>query len=290
MLNRRDEKTMFDLIVNIANDDERIRAVILNGSRTIPASKKDIFQDYDIIYLVTEVEPFVADKNWVKQFGDILIMQTPDEMAGNWPKSKVRYAYLMQFNDWNRIDLTLLQINQLVTLGKDSQSILLLDKDHIVPALEQPSNKDYLPLPPTAKQFQDTCNEFLWVSTYVAKGLWRREFIYAKTAEQIVKEQLIQLLTWFGAYKTDYKISLGKFSRHLQEFIEPELWDDLLHTYSNANYENMWQALIRMCELFDKVVTKMADVYRFDYNRQEYLKVFSYLKAVQSDSLHSVPE
>lgn len=285
MLNRRDEKTMFDLIIKVANDDERIRAVILNGSRTISSAKKDIFQDYDIIYLVTEVEPFVSDKNWVKQFGDILIMQTPDEMDENWPKSKDRYAYLMQFKDWHRIDLTLLHLNKLATIAKDSQSILLLDKDHINPAFDEPSKKDYLPHPPTAKQFHDTCNEFLWVSTYVAKGLWRRELIYAKTVEQVVKEQLLQLLTWYGAYQTDYKISLGKFSRHLQEFIEPELWHDLLLTYSDANYENMWQALFKMCELFNLVTVKIANAYGFKYNRQEYLSVLTYLKAVKSDSL-----
>jgi Streptomycin adenylyltransferase len=82
MLNRRDEKIMINLILRMANDDERIRAVIINGSRTVPSSKKDIFQDYDIVYLVTDVESYVYDQNWINRFGKILIMQEPDKMDG----------------------------------------------------------------------------------------------------------------------------------------------------------------------------------------------------------------
>jgi aminoglycoside 6-adenylyltransferase len=44
----RTEQEMFDLILNIAKKDERIRAVFMNGSRTNPNAVKDIFQDYDI--------------------------------------------------------------------------------------------------------------------------------------------------------------------------------------------------------------------------------------------------
>ncbi|MGB4660040.1 MAG: aminoglycoside 6-adenylyltransferase [Mobilitalea sp.] len=47
----RTEKEMLDLISNIAQEDERIRAVIMNGSRTNPNVIRDIFQDYDIEYV-----------------------------------------------------------------------------------------------------------------------------------------------------------------------------------------------------------------------------------------------
>ena len=68
----RTEKEMYDLIISIAQSDERIRAVYLNGSRTNPNVPKDIFQDYDVVYVVTETKPFIADKDWINQFGEIL--------------------------------------------------------------------------------------------------------------------------------------------------------------------------------------------------------------------------
>lgn len=48
----RTETEMMNLILSTAKEDERVRAVILNGSRANPNLKKDIFQDYDIVYIV----------------------------------------------------------------------------------------------------------------------------------------------------------------------------------------------------------------------------------------------
>jgi aminoglycoside 6-adenylyltransferase len=70
----RTEQEMFDLILNIAKKDERIRAVFMNGSRTNPNAVKDIFQDYDIEYVVKETKSFREDKSWIDKFGERLYM------------------------------------------------------------------------------------------------------------------------------------------------------------------------------------------------------------------------
>jgi len=76
----RTEQEMFDLILQTARDDERIRAVILEGSRADPNAPKDILQDYDIVYIVTELASFVDDPAWVQCFGELLILQMPETM------------------------------------------------------------------------------------------------------------------------------------------------------------------------------------------------------------------
>ena len=45
----RSEEEMMNLILQVAKDDERVRAVYLNGSRTNPNAPKDRFQDYDVV-------------------------------------------------------------------------------------------------------------------------------------------------------------------------------------------------------------------------------------------------
>ena len=57
----RTEKEMFDLIFSVANNDERIRAVYMNGSRANPNVGKDIYQDYDVVFMVTETKSFLLD-------------------------------------------------------------------------------------------------------------------------------------------------------------------------------------------------------------------------------------
>lgn len=76
----RSEKEMYDLILDIAKRDERIRAVYMNGSRANPNIKKDIFQDYDIVYVVTETKTFIEDKKWTSNFGELIIFQEPDKL------------------------------------------------------------------------------------------------------------------------------------------------------------------------------------------------------------------
>ena len=58
----RSDKEMFDLILNVARNDDDIRAVIMNGSRVNPNVKKDPFQDFDIVYFVRDVEPYKGNK------------------------------------------------------------------------------------------------------------------------------------------------------------------------------------------------------------------------------------
>lgn len=283
MQSRRDEKTMLNLILHIAQKDARIRAVVMNGSRVSPNAKPDIFQDYDIVFLVTEVKPFVCDTAWIKQFGELLILQKPDEMDGLWPENQDRFSYLMQFKDWNRIDLTLMAISKLPTMPRDSQSVLLLDKDNLVQPFKPPSDDDYLPIAPTSKQFYDCCNEFWWVSTYGAKGIWRNELIYTKyQAEQVVKQQLTKLLGWYVAHITDYHQSLGKFNKNLQYLLEPRLWQEFTKTYVGANIQEMWQALFKMCDLFNFIAQEVAKQHGFEYEPEEYQGVLSYLKDIQA--------
>ena len=60
----RSECEMLDLIINTARRDERVRAVIMNGSKVNPNAPKDFFQDYDVVYVVTEMNP-----TWQTQVG-----------------------------------------------------------------------------------------------------------------------------------------------------------------------------------------------------------------------------
>lgn len=96
---------MFELIPGMAERDERIRGVYMNGSRTNPNVPEDIFQDYDVVYVVRETKSFIKDKHWIEQFGEILYMQLPDEFPA--PEEECcpekSYGWLVQFADGVRM-------------------------------------------------------------------------------------------------------------------------------------------------------------------------------------------
>jgi aminoglycoside 6-adenylyltransferase len=279
----RSEQEMLELIVSTAQNDDRIRAVIMGGSRANPQARRDIFQDFDIAYLVTDIDSFRDDHTWIDRFGEIMILQMPEAMGDPPPVNDGRFSYLMQFTDGNRIDLTLFPVARLRQFKWESLSLLLLDKDGVVEPFPAPGEGDYLPSPPTAKAFLDCCNEFWWVCPYVAKGLWREEIIYAKYMfDRVVREQLMKMLTWHVGVKTRFTRSPGAAGKRLKQYLEPELWAVLEKTYSDAGYENTWDALCVTCELFRVAANRVAEHFGFDYPRGDDEKVSAHLKHVRS--------
>jgi aminoglycoside 6-adenylyltransferase len=279
----RSESEMLNLIINTARSDQRVRAVIMNGSKVNPNAPKDFFQDYDVVYIVTEKESFLADPGWIKVFGELMILQLPDDMSEPPPEGDISYGYLMQFADGNRIDLSLFPINKLDQLEEDSLTLTLLDKDGILPKFPAPSDADHLPRPPTAKAFFDCTNEFWWVSPYVAKGLWRHEILYAKhMLDLYVRDQLMKMLDWYVGMKTDFKKSPGKLGKYLEKYLEPELWDLLIQTFSDADYEQTWRALFTMGDLFRQIAIPVAQHFDFEYPYGDDERVSAHLRHVHA--------
>ncbi|MFC9447115.1 aminoglycoside 6-adenylyltransferase [Bacillus cereus] len=280
----RTEKEMLNLIINTAKEDERIRAVIMNGSRVYPNVKKDCFQDYDIIYVVKGIRSFTSNHNWIHRFGEIMIVQMPEEMSLVPPDEDGKFPYLMQFMDGNRIDLTLVPVELIKKfVGQDSLSKLLLDKDNCLEEFPPASDKDYLVKKPTEKEFLDCCNEFWWCSTNVGKGLWREELSYAKgMLEGPVRDMFIVMLEWHIGMKTDFTVNTGKFGKHFEQYIEKDTWVKFKRTFSNAEYENIWESFFVMGDLFREVANEIANTYEYQYPQDDDDKVTNYLKHVKA--------
>lgn len=280
----RTEQEMMDLILGKAKSDERIRAVIMNGSRANPNVKRDMFQDYDIVYLVKDMASFTSDHSWVDIFGERIMMQMPEDKVLPPANDDGCFVYLMQFMDGNRIDLTLIPVEGMEELLRpDSLSILLLDKDGIMGSLPPSSDRDYHIKRPTEKEFADVCNEFWWICLNISKGLWRRELTYVMFMyEQINRNVLIRMTEWFIGTKTDFSLSAGKLGKNFNEFLEEDLWEEFCSTYTDANYENIWQAVFKMCDLYRKIAIKVAEQLDFKYPYEDDKRVTEYLKRVKA--------
>lgn len=280
----RTEKEMMELIISKAQNDDRIRAVIMNGSRTNLNIKKDLFQDYDIVYIVTDIQSFTCDHSWVDIFGERVMMQMPEDKVTPPALNDGRFMYLMQFMDGNRMDLALIPIKKIdELLIPDSLSLLLLDKDGVIGSLPPSIDIDYHIKKPTEKEFCDICNEFWWICMNISKGLWREELTYAMfMKEQINRNVLIQMIEWYIGINKDFSVSVGKFGKNFKDFLNVVEWEEFVSTYSDANYENIWQSMFNMCDLFRKMAIHIAKHFDFEYPNEDDKKVTDYLKKVQN--------
>lgn len=280
----RSENEMMDLILDFARNDERIRAVGMNGSRTNPNAPKDLFQDYDIVFVVNDMNSFIEEKQWIDYFGSRIIMQTPEKMDLFPPELDGNFSYLMLFADGNRIDLTLCPLDKKENWNSgDKLAVVLLDKDHCLPKLAAPTDEDYWVQRPSAEFFADCCNEFWWVSTYVAKGLWRQEMLYALDHLNIVvRPMLIKMLGWQVGIQTDFSLSVGKNGKYLEKYLPEAAWQQLMQTYVNGSYEDVWNALFTMCDLFRRTAQEVADHLQYEYPIEDDQRVTNYLKHVRA--------
>ena len=75
----RSEQEIMDLILSVAKSDSRILAAYLKGSRTNPNVPKDVYQDFDLMYVVTETDSFRQDPAWLDVFGPRILTQEQDD-------------------------------------------------------------------------------------------------------------------------------------------------------------------------------------------------------------------
>lgn len=279
----RSEQDMLGLILRVAMEDERVRVVTLEGSRTNPNVPKDMFQDYDISYHVTDMAPFLQNPGWVDRFGERIMMQMPEAMSMFPPELGRRFSYLMQFTDGNRIDMTLIPLDEKEAYCKEDKLMkVLLDKDGCFPDVPPPSDEDYRVKRPSAAFFHDCCNEFWWVPTYVAKGLWRKEILFAiDHLDQYMRPMLMKMLAWHVGFATDFSLSIGKNGKYLAKYLPEERWGLLMRTFPCGTYESVWQALFTMGELFRQAGRDVAQHLDISYPLEEDARVTAYLRHVQ---------
>lgn len=278
----RTEHEMFHLILDVADQDERVRLVAMNGSRTNPNVPADIFQDYDIVYVVDDMKSYLDQPSWIDVFGKRIILQTPEAMdlfppeLGNW------FSYLMLFEDGNRIDLLLVPLDELDQYIKNDKLIrILLDKDGRTDPLPPATDIDYWVKKPTRSYYHDCCNEFWWLSTYVAKGLCRDELPYAIDHLSVMRKLLYTMLSWQVGAEINFSASMGKNYKYLKNYLSAELWNRVMQTYRNDTRDCVWSSLWLVLELFREAAGQVASFLEVNYPEYD-SKVTPYLKRVSN--------
>ncbi|MEW4371716.1 aminoglycoside 6-adenylyltransferase [Paenibacillus kandeliae] len=285
----RSEQQMMELIVGVAQQNEHVRAVAMNGSRVNPAAKRDCFQDYDVVYIVDNMKSFMENQEWVDVFGERIIMQMPEQGTLIPSANNGSFMYLMLFADGNRIDLRLLPMEQRYDyVQEDTLTVVLLDKDGIMPTVSSPTDASHVVKLPTAQNVADCCTEFWWISTYIAKGLRRGELLYAMDhLNRYMRPMLELLLSWKVASEHSEGINVGKSRKYLHHYVSEEVYRRLLNTYPRAEAEDIWNAVWIMTALFDETAQQLAQTLKLNSNRDEAEQVLAYLKSVHDPTTYT---
>ena len=263
----RTETEMMNLILQIA-ESLKVEAVALSGSRTDTKAPKDEFQDYDIVYVVDDLDTLTSNLAWLDQFGARIIEQ--HNILGN------RRLYLMLFEDGNRIDLTLCPkdyINEWV--DSEAGFTVLEDKKGIFETYS-PSPQRYWTAPASATDFDKSCNEFWWVSAYVVKGICRKQVIYATDhLYGICQQELLKVLAWQVASDRG-KVDIGKNYKYLFNYLPSEKEKEFSALLDFSSLDKITQSLFDTMQLFHQEAQSLAYKMGFDYDKEVAEKMMRY--------------
>jgi len=280
----RTEKEMMDLILGFAKRDDRVRVVWMNGSRASPNAARDPFQDYDIAYFVTDVEPFRSDKEYVtSHFDGSIVSQETESKEWPPPVGDGSCSYQFQFTDGNRIDLGIHGVDRVHDRLGDSQTRVLMDKDGIVPELPPPSDRDYFITEPTKQLYDDCCDEFFFgLGSHIPKTFWRRQLPLLKFyVEVALRKPLVMMLGWEIGMRTGSEKSIGKEGKYLQGYLEPDVWRQFASTYAGAGYDAIWESMLVFHSLFTRTARIVSRHYGFPFPEEDAKGALAFLDHVK---------
>ena len=262
----RTQKEIFALILDFAKRTDSIRAVTLEGSRANPNIKQDKFCDYDISFFLNakNLESFKNNEEWLKIFGNILMLQKPESMELYPPDLREGwFSFLVLFDDGVRIDLSLIPLAD-IEWYKDNERLMrvLLDKDNQFMPINEPSDSAFFIKPLTKQSFLDCCNELYWLYVCTHKDILRGELLLANAHLAMMREGLLILLSWRVALRqNNFAFSLGKEYKFLPHFLEPKERKTLYKCYKLGDLKQAQKTLKIMEKFFAKNARELIKVH-----------------------------
>ncbi|MFS9188481.1 aminoglycoside 6-adenylyltransferase [Streptococcus infantis] len=267
----RTDQEMLGLILKTAAT-LKIEAVALSGSRTDTKAPKDEFQDYDVVFVVDDLDNLTSDLSWLDSFGKRIIEQ--HNVLGN------RRLYLMLFEDGNRIDLTLCPTEYIQEwVDSEADYVVLKDEKGLFESYTT-SPQRYWTNPASQTDFEKACNEFWWVSAYVVKGIHRNHLFYATDhLYGICQKELLKLLAWQAAADKE-TVDVGKNYKYLFQYLPTEKEKEFSALLDFSSVEKLTQSLFATMEFFHQEAQSLAQKMGFDYDKEVAEKMIQYARTM----------
>lgn len=263
----RAETEMLNLILQTAKTLQ-VKAVAMSGSRANPKALKDEFQDYDVVYIVNDLDNLTSDLSWLDYFGKRIIEQ---EVVLDH-----RRLYLMLFEDGNRIDLTLCPKEHIKEwVESEADFTVLEDTKGLFESYSQNLER-FWTSPATETDFKNSCNEFWWVSAYVVKGICRKQVIYAADhLYGICQQELLKLLAWQVAADRG-AVDIGKNYKYIFHYLPAEKENEFSNLLDFSSLDKITQSLLATMQLFHQEAQSLAQKMGFDYDKEVAEKMIEY--------------
>jgi len=108
------------------------------------------------------------------------------------------------------------------------------------------------------------------------------------TYNTLVRDMLETMLDWYIGTYTDYSVSSGKLHKYLKRYLSSDFYEEYIKTYSDGNYEHLWNSIDISCELFRKTALLVAEHFNFKYPEEDELASKRYISGIKEKYIYKL--
>lgn len=273
-----DKQKLLDKIKVWMEENPKIGAAILVGSRVRNDHPSDQYSDYDIEVYAENPEELTNNEAWLEIFDEVWVV-VRDKTEDGFPTRLVIY------DEGLKVDFSLRSIRslrQMVEGGvrpnyyRDGYDFLV-DKEGLVRKFEGMIEE---PVEPTLsdKEFRRVVEEFWFEAWHVAKYLKREELWVAKSRDAGMKEFLRQMIEWRAmVVNKNEVIRVWPEGRFMQEWVDRQTWQDLKGCFGHFEAGDSWQSLEQTMKMFRRLAGEVAEKVGYQYPEKVDRKISSWI-------------
>ena len=261
-----DPAGLLDRVVEWAQTDAGVRALLLLGSRARNEEPADEWSDTDLIVVVADPAAFLADASWPDRFGSVAITFVERTAHGRGER-RALYA------DGTDIDVVPVAIDEMRTGLREPGPLsmlarghrILVDKDRLLedlPALVERTAGEEARLddwPPSPVPFENLVSDFWYHAVWSARKLRRGELWVARACvDGYMKRLLLQVIEWRARATVDGGGDRWFDGRFLERWADPDTVRALRECFAHYDAADLGRALAATMDLFRRLATDLA--------------------------------
>jgi aminoglycoside 6-adenylyltransferase len=297
-------------LVSWAMPRQDIRTMLIVGSRASRDRPADEWSDLDVAFTTTSPARYLATAEWLNEIGEVWVAYADPEgvtrhvlFAGGLdagiaplPHRALRALLLVEkLRQRSPIMFRLLPRPVRVAMDRAVDEIsaycrggvrVILDKDghgaRALSVLPQAPTSGSLP---SAEQFLAVVNEFWFLTVWNAKHLRRGELWAAKTivCDGRMKTLLLRVIEWHARATRGAEYETWENGRHLEEWADARVLDDLRVAFGHYDDEDAWRASIATMNLFRTIATDTAQHLGLPYPTRVDAQVSDWVTRCEAD-------
>ncbi len=252
-------------LINIAKENDSIKAIVAIGSSVRDYSKADEFSDIDLIIATTELDSFLYRDELLSQLGNIKISFIEHTLGGGLERRVLFDGSL----DADFIVFTPDQLISAVQGGVANEVmnrgyLVMYDDMNITPLLKKHITMSVRTISMSEAEFCNLVNDFWFHTVWASKKILRGEIWVAKMCiDAYLKNHLLSVME-YNRYISD-KEDVWHCGRFLEKWVGDENLSALKNCFAHYDKYDIIKALFNTAELFSENAHAISESCGYNY-------------------------